>query len=133
MAERTPQQKGYDWEKEVARRFGGEETVGSGNRNYARLDVTGKGLVISAKHTIHKSFSVTGDIINDARSVTMGPNGVDPSIIPIVAVKLEPSGLEVAVLEMDELIEWLKSPPRLIEPTKTDNLRATARRNVLGL
>jgi hypothetical protein len=133
MNPKTPQEKGYAWEEEVARAFGGKLTTGSGNRNYARLDVTGQGFVISAKHTIHKSFSVSAETMQDARSVAMGPNGVDPSIVPILAVKMEESGLEIAVVEMATLIDWLRSPPELVPPTPMQNIRAQARRNPLGL
>lgn len=122
----TPQELGYQWDAEVARLIGGERHPGSGNRVYRKLDASVGTLIFSGKHTVHRSFSVTDDDLDEAVRAVSGPEGLKPGVVPILAVKLG-TGRKVAVLDLETLVEWLQAPPQIIEPSKQDALRATAR------
>lgn len=127
MAELTPQEKGYEWEREGARLVGGQLQRGSGNRCYARLDVSGYEILWSFKHTEHASFRVSREIIDEARMATNGPEGIKPNTIDIIAYKLG-DGTMRGDLDLMQLIAWIREPPALIPATRQDQLRATAKR-----
>lgn len=127
MAELTPQDRGRQWEKDGAKLVGGRLVKGSGNSFHARGDVKNGGQIVwSFKHTIHNSFSVTRDIIEDARSMALGPMAADSSIIDVLAYKMG-DGTMRGDLDLMTLIAWIAQPPEILPATKTDSIRATAR------
>lgn len=126
MSKKTPQQLGYEWDYELARMIGGERHAGSGNRIFARLDASGHGLVISGKYTSHASFSLGEHDLDEMARACIGPEAADPTIIPILGVKYA-SGRKVAVMDLAQLVDWLRAPPELIPSTKQDQIRRTAR------
>lgn len=127
MTDKTPQQLGYEWEEKVSKDFDAPIQTGSGNRVYAPLDVAGRRFLISAKNTIHQSFSLSKKVFEEAVEKTVGTKSAGGTdVIPIVAVRLG-DGTEIAVLPMEDLIALMKAPPELIESSKQDNIRHTAR------
>lgn len=126
MSDRTPQQLGYDWDYEVADRIGGTRHTGSGNRPYAKLDASGNELIVSGKYVGHASFSLKEEDLDEAKRAALGPEAASSGATPILAVKFK-SGRTVAVVDLDTLMEWLRSPPELLPSTKQDQIRKTAR------
>lgn len=123
---KTPQELGYDWDGELARLVGGERHKGSGNRVYQRLDASGFEIILSGKHTVHASFSITDGDLDEVVRGAFGPEAVKPYTIPILAVKLG-TGRKVAAMDLEQLIEWIRKPPALIPATKQDEIRSTAK------
>lgn len=67
-------------EKELARRFGGRVTPGSGNK-HIKGDIRKKGVVrIEAKTTMARSFSVTLEMINKIEDAALSTNEM-PAIV----------------------------------------------------
>lgn len=124
--ERTPQEMGMDWERELARLVGGRIQPGSGNLIQARGDVSGDGLLWTAKHTIHLSSPVTKAAIEDARTMASGPSLASMGAEVVFGYQLG-DGTMRADLSLLQLIAWLREPPALIAATKQDSIRHTAR------
>lgn len=59
-----PKKKSKKQEKRIAREVGGKQTPGSGSRWNAKGDVKTSSLLIEAKTTTHRSFSVTSTILD---------------------------------------------------------------------
>lgn len=126
MADKTPQELGYEWDRELARIIQGQAHKGSGNRFYQKLDASGHELVVSGKHTTHASFSITDADLDEVVRGAYGPEAIKPDVIPILAVKLG-TGRMVAALDLMQLIAWIAAPPELIPATKQDQVRATVK------
>jgi hypothetical protein len=78
----TPQEAGRRWERELAMIVGGKLQPGSGNAYYARGDLANGGAIIwSAKATIHNSFSVSRAVIDDARTMALGPGSASSDVV----------------------------------------------------
>lgn len=122
----TPQDRGREWERNLARIVGAQLVKGSGNTFYARGDVRGREIIWSAKHTDHLSSPVNNAVIADARSMALGPTGTNHGALDIVAYQIG-NGVMRADLDLRELVEMLKAPPELIPASSQDNLRYTAR------
>lgn len=123
------QARGYAWDRELARRMGGRPTRGSGNRVYSRLDA-GSGLIIgSGKHTDADSFRVTAAMVDEATRAVMGPEAMQGGYQSFLAVHmgLDLSGPALALVDLDTLLEWIREPPGLLQATRQDQIRATAR------
>lgn len=126
MVPETPQDRGRQWEHDLVGLVGGKVQRGSGNRVYARLDVDGRDVLWSAKHTDHLSWSLSRAVFDDARSAVLGPTSIKPDLTTIIATKLG-DGTMIASLDLLELIAWIRKPPALIEPTREDAIKATAK------
>lgn len=122
----SAQDRGRAWERELARLVGGRLQKGSGNRCYAKLDVAGRQIIWSAKHTDDLSFRLSRADFDEARQAVMGPSGIDPTIMPILGIHMGDNTM-LASLDLMELIAWIREPPEIIAPTKRDQLRATAK------
>lgn len=122
----TPQEKGAEWERQVAALTGGRRTTGSGNRSYSILDVNSGLLAVEAKHTDAESFRVTPQILDDIARQALGPSAGSMAS-GVLAIRVGARGRRLAVVDLDELVGWLRSPPSLLPSTKNDELRARAR------
>lgn len=122
----TPQEKGAEWEIELARLVGGRRTTGSGNRSWAVCDINSGLLVIEAKHTDAESFRVTPAILDDIARQALGPSA-GSAASGILAIRVGAQKRRLAVVDLDELAGWLRAPPGLISATPNDELRARAR------
>lgn len=93
-------------EKKLAQRIGGNTTKGSGNQ-HEKGDVRLRKVTrIEAKCTIHKSFSVTTELLDKLDAAVFGAGE-----IPFIEIELE-LGLRKAVVmsgdTLDLLVEMLK-------------------------
>jgi hypothetical protein len=122
----TSQEKGADWEEVVAKLVDGKRTVGSGNRSWSVLDVNSGLLVIEAKHTNAESFRVTPQILDDIARQALGPSAGSMAS-GVLAIRVGEQKRRLAVVDLDELVGWLRSPPELLPATPNERLRATAR------
>jgi hypothetical protein len=127
ISDLTTHQLAAQWESEIARDLGGRRQPGSGNKIQAKLDVRAGLLIVEAKDTSSESFRVTSTLLDDILSAAQGPSGVDPSITPLLAVRMGASKTHLGVVDWDTLVSWLRSPPNLIPATAQEQLRATAR------
>lgn len=128
--QREAQRKGYEFDAELADLFGGTKHKGSGNRPYCKLDASAASgdvaVVISGKYVDAESGRLKEDDLDEALRATVGPEAASAGVVPILATKFK-SGRMVATLDLQTLIEWLTAPPQLVEATKQDEIRATAR------
>lgn len=122
----TPQDRGREWEHELARLVGGRVQVGSGNQVHIPLDVAGNTIIWSAKHTDALSFRISKAVIEEARMSVIGPAAGSQGRIDIIGYKLG-DGTMRADLDLLELIAWLREPPQLLPATQQERLRHTAR------
>lgn len=85
-------------EKEVAKRFKGSVTPGSGNGKHHKGDVRVKGVIrIECKTTKNKSFSVTREMISKIEDAALPNNEIPAIIIEFIDEDGKPQA-EVAVL-----------------------------------
>jgi hypothetical protein len=123
--------RGRDWDYEVARRTGGRRQPGSGNREYAQLDSRTGLLLVEGKLTEAESIRLSPDMLDQARSAVVGPEAMQGGYEYVIALHVGRGPLDgpaLAVLDLDLLIEWIKAPPAIVQATRQDELRATARR-----
>lgn len=123
---KTPQELGYEWDYELSRLIGGERHAGSGNRVYSKLDGSGNSLIVSGKYVDAASFSVKEADLDEMLRATVGPEAPTMGLIPILGAKYR-SGRTIAVLDLMQLLDWIRQPPQLIPTSKQDNIRRTAR------
>lgn len=132
MPDPTPQELGYQWDADLAKLIQGERHIGSGNRPYQKLDASGHTLIFSGKHTIHESFSIKQADLDETLRAALGPEAARPGLIPILAAKFGSSQRTIAVMDLLQLLDWIKSPPELLPATKQEALRRTARTPSFG-
>lgn len=127
---KTPQQLGYEWDHEVAALFGGQRHAGSGNRVYQRLDASASGggasVVISGKYVDAASTRLKETDLDEALRATVGPEAANALVVPVLAFKFK-SGRRVGLIDLDTLVQWVTAPPQIIQASKEDVIRATAR------
>ena len=95
-------------EKELAARFKGRTTANSG-AGYKKADVHADLVIIEAKTTKNKSFSITSKMIDKLESDTLGSDK-----IPVIAVELELGKKKVYVIP-DWAIELVLGMKNAIE------------------
>lgn len=95
-------------EAEIASRIGGRVTKASGAGDFEKADVRLRGLVrVEAKTTKHKSFSVTGEMLDkiEQQAVVAGE-------IPVMEIEIEGGARRVYVLPtwaLDGLLQELQA------------------------
>lgn len=127
----TAQDRGRQWDYELAGLIGGTRQRGSGNRPYAKLDAGNGQLVVSGKHVDGDSVRLTRGMIDEAVRAVLGPEAPHYGSQSFVAVHF---GLDVTsiagavgIVDLGQLLTWIKAPPALIQATPQESLRATAR------
>lgn len=105
----TPQEKGREYERELAARLGAKEVPGSGATPFRKLDVEGSSFLVSAKHTDHDSFRLTRSDLREARTAVSGAGGVGGDFHPLMVLRVGGvDGSEVVVMELDTFIGMMK-------------------------
>ncbi len=66
MARTKEQQAGIDYEKHLAEVIGAHLQPGSGSKWYAKLDLSGRSILWSLKHTGKDFFRITKEILREA-------------------------------------------------------------------
>lgn len=128
----TAQDLGRAWDREVARRTGGRVHPGSGNR-ILQLDARTGLLLIEAKLTSAESIRLSPAMLEQARAAVVGPESMTGGYDSILALKVgatssgDLAGPALAVVDLDLLLSWIRTPPQIVASTKREDLRATAR------
>lgn len=112
---KTPQQLGYSFENEFAKRLGASLQKGSGNQWYAKLDVKGKSFLWSLKYTSKEQFPLSRCTVHEAVKATMGPGGKS-TVYPGIAVRLVDEDL--IVMRASDFLEMASEDVKIVEPTK---------------
>lgn len=124
----TSQDRGRVFDYELASLIGGQRVRGSGNTVYAKLDAGVGGLiVVSGKHTDAESFRVTTDMLDEAVKAVLGPEAPHSGVDSFVVVQLGEARRRVAVVDLDLLLSWIRTPPDIVPATSQETLRATTR------
>lgn len=126
MAE-TPQDRGRALEYVIAKKFGGERVAGSGNMIGRKLDARGQDIVVSSKYTDAQSMRVSDGMIDEVARAVMGPEAAHLNVAGVLVVQIGPEGKPMAMLDLELLIDWLKTPPEIVPATKQDVVRAQAK------
>lgn len=106
--------------------IGGTCHPGSGNRIGWALDASGHTIVVSGKYVDSQSFSVLETDLDEMLRATVGPEALRSSTTPVLAARYR-SGRSVAVMDLMQLIEWIKAPPALLPSSRNETVRHTAR------
>jgi hypothetical protein len=69
---------------------------------------------------------VTETILDDIARQALGPSAGSMAS-GVLAVRVGERQRRLAVVDLDELVGWLRTPPELLSATPQDRLRATAR------
>lgn len=127
---KSPQQKGRDYEAEIADRFGGEVVEGSGNQPFAKLDVSGQKILLSCKHTVHESYRLTAEVVDEAIRAIDAPGGLGGDTIPGVAVGIE-GEQDLIVLRLSDFLRIVMDDVKLATPSKGEARQQRARKPAL--
>lgn len=120
----TPQQRGRDYEEEVAKSLGGEPTKGSGNVWHTKLDFQNVSLVISCKYTEAESLRLTQDSLDEVIQAVDGPGGRGGDVVPGLATRVGgPDGTDFITLRAVDLIRLLREDAKAIPTTRAGDIR----------
>ncbi len=122
----TPQDRGRSWEREVAELVEGRLQPGSGNRVEAQLDVRSGLLLVECKHTDAASFSLSTKVWDAVREASTGSSTASYAQT-ILALRLGASGHRLGVVDLDDLVSWIREPPALLPAMHSSELRRLAR------
>lgn len=114
-----------EWERERAARVGGELIPQSG-AGVRKLDVGGRMLLESCKHTDAESIRIDRKMLDELDSATLGPGGIGHGVIPVLAVRIAGLGREVAIVDLESWDTVLTEDIRLIPPTKEQQRKREA-------
>lgn len=106
--------------------IGGTCHPGSGNRIGWALDTSGHTIVVSGKYVDAKSFQVLETDLDEMLRATVGPEAVRSGTTPVLAARYR-SGRSVAVMDLLQLVEWIRRPPELLPSSRNEAVRHTAR------
>lgn len=124
----TPQAAGRRFERFWASLFGVQPIKGSGALWYAKLDVGDGSILWSCKHTDHKSFSITRELLAEAQHAVTGAGGVGGDTIPGIAVAIDGGAEVVVTLRAEDFLRLLQTSSRAyIEPSKGEAKRLRSR------
>lgn len=116
---KTPQEKGFDFEKEFAGLFGEKPTPGSGNKWFAPMDIDGGQIIWSLKSTQKDNLSVNREIIEEVEGHA-GKTGA----IPGIAVKI--IGEPFVLLKMQDFIKIVQEEIKMAPPSREEIKRKKA-------
>lgn len=121
MKEKTPQEKGRDFEKVIAKKVGGKLQPGSGNTPLKKLDISGSSFIVSCKWTEKQSLTLDRHTLREAERHSHGPGSIDavPIHISRVAAGEGASERVYATLDLEDLISLLQERTKLFKEDKT--------------
>lgn len=123
---KTPQQLGRDFEQAWAAKHQLDAVPASGAMPAYPLDVGGVGLLASLKHTIHRSLSVTSDMLHEMVLAARGPRSRGDTI-PVLVVKMDGFDEPVWILRESDALAFVTGEAGVeIRPTRLAERRAAA-------
>lgn len=117
------QDDGRSFEERFADLVGGKLTPGSGNQWYALMDVGGKAILWSLKHTGKKSLSVSPGILREVIKAATGIGG--RNMIPGIATDI--SGESFVVMRADDFAQLFQENIEITPARSADVKRARAK------
>lgn len=129
----TPQQRGRQFEREIAERLGAELVPGSGCF-FSKLDVDAGSVLFSLKLTQLSCATVGRALFREADAAITAPGGVGGNYVPGVITGVE-DGAEVYVtMRLDDFLSVLSGDvtldrPREYHPVDTERRRASLLRD----
>lgn len=112
--DRTPQQKGRDWEPEFAASIGGEPVKMSG-AGFTKLDVMGVSILWSLKWAgDHRSVRIQDAWMDEALRALHAPGGVGSHMIPGIATKTQ--GYELLTFRKDDALMLFTGDHSVVTP-----------------
>jgi hypothetical protein len=121
---KTPQQKGRDYEDFWAKKRGARKQPASGALPFWKLDVKNVKFLFSLKNTEKKSYSVKKEEIQEMVNAVYGLGGIGGSHIPVLSINID--GVEVSVLLTDDLIELTEKEESVFIKSKDKSKRDSA-------
>lgn len=121
---KSPQNEGLEFEKRLAKKYNLDEQPGSGSGPVFKLDVRGNDLLISAKWTANKSYSVTEKDLNELSEYISGPGGLGGEATAILAIEIQ--GKVYGLLGFDDLVGLLESEAEVFSHDKNKEKYSTA-------
>lgn len=128
----TAQDRGRAFDYELASLIGGRRQVGSGNQVYAKLDASNGEILVSGKHTDAESLRLTPEMMDEAVRAVLGPEAPHSGVDSFIVAQIGESRRHLAIVDLDLLLEWIKSPPAIVPATSQESLRASIRRPPLA-
>lgn len=123
---KTPQDKGLDFEKDLAEEFGLQQVPGSGSVWHSKLDLVGHGIRWSLKFTTKKVCPLRYEDFEEAIDACEGPGG-DGSI-PIWAARIEPLNEDLIVLRKNDFKLMQAGYSKLLNIIDEDRPQVAARK-----
>lgn len=115
---------GFAFERELANELGMELQPGSGNQFYARLDMRGKLLRLSAKCTKFKSYPLGVDELEEAMTAVDAPGGEVAGTIPIWGIRVaHDPRYDVIVMRKEDWIRAFTEERKFVVQSKADGKR----------
>lgn len=124
----TPQERGLEFEKELAEELGLEQVPGSGSVWHSKLDLSGSEARWSLKFTANASFPIKFWDIVEALEACYGPGG-DGST-PIWAARIEQLNEDFIILRKNDFIDIQKGDIKFINEIPTKAAEREARSKV---
>jgi len=106
---------GNIFEEDLSKEFGINKTINSGSFWFSKMDLIGRGARWSLKATSKKSFSLSQDIINEARQACASEGS-----IPVWALRIGSSDYDVIVIGKEDFKLLQKGDIQLINGNATD-------------
>lgn len=103
---KSPQQLGRDYEASFSKTYGGKAQPASGATPRYKLDWRGCGLLASLKHTLHKSYRLTADELQETLAGAQGPGGRGE--IGVMAIRMNGFPDDVFVIRGQDLRSMLE-------------------------
>lgn len=121
----SPSRTGREYEKYIADQLGMQTVKGSGSLWYNKLDVEGRGLLISAKYTEKNSYALSSGVIQEAIAGASGVGGVGGETVPTLVLGI--GGEDLAVMRLSDLRGLLLSGTKLFEPSEKEQKKSAAK------
>jgi len=103
---KSPQEKGRDFEREMADEYGLQQVPGSGNQWHSKLDVAGSKVRWSLKFTEGDSFKLSKEFIREAVDATQGLSGSGE--LPLWGIRLGDSEYDLVVIRRRDFNTFVK-------------------------
>lgn len=122
---KSPQENGRLYEKYIADLLGMNTVKGSGSLWYNKLDVDGRGMIISAKYTEKNSYALSSGVIQESIAGANGSGGVGAETIPALVLGI--GGEDMAVMRLSDLRGLLTDNTKLFEPSEKEQKKSVAK------
>lgn len=121
---KTPQEKGFDYEKQMAAKIGARLQPGSGSQWYAKLDLSGRGMLWSLKHTGKDFFRISKAILSEGIGAANEAGAIPGWMIDI-------AGEDFVLMRGNDFRMLMEEETKVIAEDKGAAKRRRASRSVL--